>query len=118
MPRWMPGISIFLFTVTGLYEPSILPKIITGQGFNSARYTSNDRLNRVLEDQLHEMDLDARLQMVQEAQALYAEDIPAITLYYPDWYWAHDGTVDIYYPDEGVASGIPIPLNKAAFVEK
>ncbi len=110
--------DISIYGHGGLYEPSILPKIITGQGFNSARYTSNDRLNRVLEDQLHEMDPDARLQMVQGAQALYAEDIPAITLYYPDWYWAHDGKIDIYYPDEGVASGIPIPLNKSAFVGK
>jgi peptide/nickel transport system substrate-binding protein len=100
----------------GLYEPSILPKVIMGTGFNSARYTDNEELNRLLEDQLHEMDPAARLEMVQEAQALYAEDVPAITLYHPDWYWAHDGTVDIFYTDGGIAAGIPIPLNKMAFV--
>jgi len=100
----------------GLYEASILPKVITGHGFNSARYTENEDLNELLEAQLHEMDPDARLEMVKEAQALYAEDVPAITLYHPDWYWAYDGNVDWFYTDGGVASGIPIPLNKMALL--
>ena len=100
----------------GLYEPSILPRVITADGFNSARYTENETLNQLLEDQAHEMDPEQRLQIVQEVQAVYAEDIPAITLYYPDWYWAHDGTVELFYTEGGVASGIPIPLNKVAFL--
>ena len=100
----------------GLYEPSILPRVITSASFNSARYTSDAELSQLLEDQLHEMDPEKRLAMVKEAQALYAEDVPAITLYYPDWYWANDGTVDLYYTDGGVASGIPIPLNKMSFL--
>jgi peptide/nickel transport system substrate-binding protein len=102
----------------GLYEPSILPKVITGPGFNSARYTANTELNQLLDDQLHEMDTDTRLKMVQQAEALYAEDVPAITLYHPDWYWAHNGKVDWYYTDGGVASGIPIPLNKMSLLKK
>jgi peptide/nickel transport system substrate-binding protein len=71
----------------GLYEASILPKVITGPGFNSARYTDNQELTQLLQDQLHEMDTDKRLAIVQKAQALYAEDMPAITLYHPDWFW-------------------------------
>ncbi len=102
----------------GLYEASILPRIITGPGFNSARYTDNSELVKLLNDQLHEMDPDKRLTLVRQAQALYAEDVPAITLYHPDWYWAHDGTVALYYTDGGVASGIPIPVNKMAFLKK
>jgi peptide/nickel transport system substrate-binding protein len=102
----------------GLYEPSILPKVITSAGFNSARYTDNEELNRLLEEQMHEMDPEARLALVQQAEAIYAEDLPAITLYHPDWYWAHDGRVDWYYTDGGVASGIPIPLNKMALLGK
>jgi peptide/nickel transport system substrate-binding protein len=101
----------------GLYEPSILPKVITGGGFNSARFTQNETLNQVLEDQLYEMDYEARLELVKQAQAIYAEELPALTLYYPDWYWAHDSTIDLYYTYEGVASGIPLPLNKMAFLE-
>ncbi len=102
----------------GLYEPSILRKVITGSGFNSARYTENAELNQLLEDQLHEMDPGKRLDLVQQAQALYAEDVPAITLYHPDWFWAHDSQVDWYYTDGGVGSGVPIPLNKMALLGK
>ena len=101
----------------GLYEPSILPKVITAKGFNSARYTDNEELNELLEAQMHEMDPEARLALVRQAEALYAEDMPAITLYHPDWYWAHDGSVGWYYTDGGVGSGIPIPLNKMALLE-
>ncbi|MFW6126243.1 MAG: ABC transporter substrate-binding protein [Chloroflexota bacterium] len=100
----------------GLYEPSILPKGITAEGFNSARYTENETLNQLVEDQLGEMDFDRRLEMVQQIQAIYAEELPALTLYYPDWYWAHDGTVELFYTEGGVASGIPIPLNKVDFL--
>jgi peptide/nickel transport system substrate-binding protein len=63
------------------------------------------------------MDPEARLELVQQAQDIYAKELPALTLYHPDWYWAHDGSVDLYYTYEGVASGIPIPLNKMAFME-
>jgi peptide/nickel transport system substrate-binding protein len=102
----------------GLYEPSILPKVTTAPGFNSPRYTCNEELNQLLEEQFHEMDPDKRLQIVKRAQALYAEDMPAITLYYPDGYFAHDGTLDLYYTTGGVASGIPSALNKMAFLGK
>ena len=102
----------------GLYEASILPKVITAAGFNSARYTDNEELTKLLNDQLHEMDENARLELVKKAEALYAEDMPAITLYHPDSYWAHDGQVDWYYTNGGVASGIPIPLNKMSLLGK
>jgi peptide/nickel transport system substrate-binding protein len=100
----------------GIYEPSILTKVITGPSFNSARYTANPTLSQLLEDQLAEMDPEARLEMVKEIQELYAEDVPALTLYYPDSYWAHDGQVNMFYTAGGVASGIPIAINKMAFV--
>jgi len=102
----------------GLYEASVLPKVITGEGFNSSRYTDDEELDQLLEDQLHEMDPDARLKLVQQAEALYAEDMPAVTLYYPDAYWGHDGQIEWYYTDGGIASGIPIAVNKMALLGK
>jgi len=101
----------------GLYEPSILPRVITGEGFNSARYTANETLNSLLEAQLTEMDAEKRGELVYQIQELYAEDLPALTLYYPNWYWAHDGTINLFYTSNGVALGIPLPLNRLAFVE-
>jgi peptide/nickel transport system substrate-binding protein len=101
----------------GLYEPSFLNKAIIGQGFFSARYDSDERLNQLLQAQLTEMDSNKRKKLVAEIQELYAEELPALTLYYPKWYWAHDGTVDLYFTMDGIASGVPIPLNRMAFVK-
>ena len=98
-------------------DPAILNKVILGKFGYSANYTKNDTLNQLLEAQLHEMDEEKRKEMVREIQKVYAEELPALTLYYPTWYWGHDGSVDIYYTMGGIASGIPIPLNKLAFME-
>jgi peptide/nickel transport system substrate-binding protein len=101
----------------GLYEPSILKRLIMDEGFNSARYTLNETLNQLLEAQLGEMDAEKRKDLVFQIQEIYAEDLPALTLYYPKWYWAHDGKVNLFYTMDGVASGIPIALNRTAFVK-
>jgi peptide/nickel transport system substrate-binding protein len=101
----------------GLYEPSFLKKVIMDEDFKSARYTSNETLNQLLEAQLTEMDANKRKDLVFQIQETYAEDLPALTLYYPKWYWAHDGTVNLFYTKDGMAIGIPIPLNRMAFVE-
>jgi peptide/nickel transport system substrate-binding protein len=101
----------------GLYEPSILNKVIIGQGFFSARYDSDKELNQLLRAQITEMDPDKRKELVFKIQERYAEELPALTLYYPQWYWAHDGKVDLYFTKDGIASGVPIPLNRMAFVK-
>ena len=113
--NWQFDLSIYGHG--GLYEPSILPKVITEEGFNSARYHENETLNQLLEDQLHEMDNEARLELVHQIQEIYADELPALSLYYPDWYWAHDGSVDMFYTQGGVATGIPVATNKMAFLE-
>ncbi|MHC1578642.1 MAG: ABC transporter substrate-binding protein [Dehalococcoidia bacterium] len=101
----------------GLYEPSFLNKVITGESFNSARYHSNEVLNQLLRAQLTEMDAGKRKELVWQIQEIYAEDLPALTLYYPNWYWAHDGSVELFYTRDGIAIGIPLPLNRLAFVK-
>jgi peptide/nickel transport system substrate-binding protein len=101
----------------GLYEPSILKRVIMDEGFNSARYTSNEELNQLLESQLSEMNAEKRKDLVFQIQEVYAEDLPALTLYYPEWYLAHDGSINLFYTKDGMASGIPIPLNRMSFVK-
>ncbi|HDS46192.1 MAG TPA: ABC transporter substrate-binding protein [Methanomicrobia archaeon] len=98
-------------------DPSILNKVILGTFGYSANYTKNETLNQLLEAHLHEMDEEKRKEIVREIQAIYAEELPALTLYYPTWYWGHDGSVDIYYTRGGIARGIPIPLNKLALMD-
>jgi peptide/nickel transport system substrate-binding protein len=101
----------------GLFEPSFLTRTIIGSGFNSARYEANAELTELLNAQLTEMDPEKRKEMVYEIQELYAADMPAITLYYPKSYWAHDGSLSLYYTADGIAIGVPIPLNRMCFVE-
>jgi len=101
----------------GLYEPSFLKRAVLDEGFNSARYSGNAELTRLILAQMEEMDPARRREIVFRAQELYAEDLPDLTLYYPNWYWAHSGKVGISYIRTGIAIGIPIPLDKQAFVE-
>ncbi len=101
----------------GLYEPSVLKRVIMDEGFNSARYASNEELNQLLEAQLSEMNAEKRKALIFQIQEVYAEDLPALTLYYPEWYLAHDGSVNLFYTKDGMASGIPIPLNRMSFVK-
>jgi peptide/nickel transport system substrate-binding protein len=98
-------------------DPSILNKVIHGKFGYSANYTKNESLNQLLEAHLHEMDGEKRKEIVREIQKIYAEELPALTLYYPTWYWGHDGSIDIYYTMGGITRGIPIPLNTRAFME-
>ncbi len=99
-------------------DPEILNRIIgEGYTFNSARYTADQKLNDLLSDEVSEMDPAKRKELVNEVQSIYAQDLPALPLYYSNSYWAHDGKVDMYYTKHGVANGIPMALNKLSFVK-
>ena len=98
-------------------DPEAMNRSVIGEGFNSARYFQNEELVGLLKKQLQQIDPEERKQTVYKIQDIYARELPAITLYHPKWYWAHDGAVDIYYADGGLALGIPIPLNKLSFLE-
>lgn len=98
-------------------DPNFMARNTLDMGdFNSARYDDNDELTDLLEEQVVETDEDERIDMIDQAQVLYAQDVPALSLYYPDWFWAYDDRVEIYYTYNGMALGIPIPQNKFAFV--
>ncbi len=102
----------------GIFDPSILYRMILGDSFNSARYSQDAELTRLLNAQLSEMNASKRKDMVFRIQELYAEDLPALTLYYPKSHWAHDGSIPLYYTMDGVAVGVPIPLNRMSFVQE
>jgi peptide/nickel transport system substrate-binding protein len=97
-------------------DPDYLRRMTLDETLNSARYYEDGELVDILEEQQSETDEDDRAEMIDEAQELYAEDLPALTLYYPNWYWAHNGELDLYYTRGGIAIGVPIPLNKMAFL--
>ncbi|MCL6612403.1 MAG: ABC transporter substrate-binding protein, partial [Peptococcaceae bacterium] len=97
-------------------DPEILNKAITGKAFWSVRYEKNGEMLDLLKQQVQEMDRDRRKKLVDRIQALYAQEAPCIPLYYPTWYYVHDGRVNLYYTREGIAIGIPLPFNKMSFV--
>jgi peptide/nickel transport system substrate-binding protein len=97
-------------------DPSILNKVILGKSFISARYNENELLSKLLIDQLHQMDRGKRKEIIYKIQKIYAQELPALTLYYPTWYWTHDGSSNLYYTQDGIAFGIPLPLNKLCFL--
>ncbi len=98
-------------------DPEMLNRVIIGEGFNSARYFQNKELVNLSKRQIHQMDIGKRKQAVDKIQEIYAQELPDITLYHPKWYWAHDGSIDLYYTEGGLAIGIPIPLNKLSFLK-
>ncbi len=110
--------ELSLYGHGGLYEPSFLENCIIGEGFNSARYHEDTNLISLLQQELSEMDTAAREDLVMQIQEIYANDMPAITLYYPKSHWAHDGSLGLYYTVDGISIGVPIPLNRMCFVKK
>ncbi len=104
-------------------DPKILyEKVIQVPGSkvspNTARYNKSEELNSLLDDLMHEMDPEKRQEAVYEAQNVYARELPAISLYYPTWYYAYnpDAGVEWFYTIGGVSKGIPIPQNKMAMI--
>ncbi len=97
-------------------DPNFLSKMNSGWQFNSDRYFEDLELNDLLSEQVTETDKDDRREIIDRIQVLYAEDVPAIVLFYTESAYAHDGQVNLYYTMDGVANGIPIPLNKLIFV--
>ena len=98
-------------------DPQVLVRMITGDNFLSARWKANEELTRVLAEQTETNDPAQRRQLVFEVQQLYAEDLPALPLYYPTWYYAYNDRVRPFFTFQGVANGIPQPFNKLQFIE-
>jgi peptide/nickel transport system substrate-binding protein len=104
-------------------DPRILNEMISSRygagSVNSARYDANPELNRLLEAQLVEMEQKKRKAIVYKIQEIYAEDLPAISLYYPDSMAAYNPDKGIvwYYTQGGISKGIPIPQNKMSLIK-
>ncbi len=104
-------------------DARILNEMISSQygagSVNSARYDANHELNRLMEDQMREMDQEKRKAIVFQIQEIYAEDLPAISLYYPDTMAAYkpDKGIAWFYTRGGISKGIPIPQNKMSLIK-
>jgi len=103
-------------------DPRILAEMISseygGGSVNSARYDANQELNLLLEAQMTEMDETRRREIVFKIQELYAADMPAISLYYPQGMAAYNPEkgIEWFYTRGGISKGIPIPQNKMSLI--
>lgn len=95
----------------------INPKV-TGS-VNSARFGANKELLRLLKAQIAEMDTEKRKVLVYKIQEIYADEVPAISLYYPASFAAYNPKKGIkwYYTQGGIGLGIPIAQNKMSLVK-
>lgn len=86
---------------------------------NSARYDGNQELLDLLARQAMEMDSKKRMAMVHRCQEIYADELPAIPLYYPDSLAAYNPEkgIEWYFTKGGLALGIPISQNKMCLIE-
>jgi peptide/nickel transport system substrate-binding protein len=86
---------------------------------NSARFDANQELNELLDAQLAEMNPEKRRDLVFKIQEVYADELPAISLYYPDTMSAYNPKKGItwFYTPGGVSKGIPIPQNKMSLIK-
>jgi peptide/nickel transport system substrate-binding protein len=103
-------------------DPRILNEMISssyGAGsVNCARYDDSPELNALLQAQIREMDAAKRRQIVFHIQEIYARQIPAISLYYPDTMAAYNKDTGViwFYTKGGISKGVPIPQNKMSLI--
>lgn len=96
-------------------DPQMLERVISDKGFNSSRYHEK-KMAALLKKQAYTMDKNERQIILNSIQKTFSESLPSLPLYYPSSYYVHDGHIDLFYTQGGIAIGIPIPINKLAFI--
>jgi peptide/nickel transport system substrate-binding protein len=101
-----------------ILDQMINPKLVGS--VNSARYGANRELLELLDSQMTEMDVDKRKILVYKIQSIYADELPAISLYYPASMTAYNPQkgIEWYYTKGGIALGIPIAQNKMSLIKR
>ena len=101
-----------------ILDRMISPRVVGS--VNSARYGANRELLELLDAQMTEMDVQKRKALVAKIQAIYADELPAISLYYPVSMAAYNPKkgIEWYYTKGGIALGIPIAQNKMSLIKR
>jgi peptide/nickel transport system substrate-binding protein len=103
-------------------DPDFLRRWFSGESYNtfSARGAAwkNERFQKLAKKQLVISDFEKRKQVVDQMQAALAEEIPTLPLYHRPFYWIYDASkFDGWFNTwGGIANGIPLWENKAAFL--
>lgn len=98
-------------------DPIFLNRDVLGPSFTSDRYFENDELKKLLGQQVGAVDFNDRKEILSKFQKLYADELPSYHIYFSKFFFAYNDKLDLYFTDEGVSIGIPLALNKMAFVK-
>lgn len=87
---------------------------------NSARFGTNEKLLKLLKKQSTETDETKRKKLIYQIQEIYADELPAISLYYPSSRVAYNPEkgIDWFFTPGGIGSGIPLITNKDALIAR
>lgn len=98
-------------------DPESMVRQTVGAGPFSDAFQRREDLKDLLKRQVGTMDAGERRALLDRAQAIYADELPAFFLYSPLWATAANGKIRPWYTPGGFAVGIPLPLNKLMFVQ-
>lgn len=115
MAEW--DFDMALGSRTAIGDPQNYANLVISSTPYGDRFRKNKQLVRLLEKQNRVVDTTERKIMVQQAQQIYANELPAYQLYTPIWFTAANQRADIWYTPGGIGHGVPLPLNKLIFVQ-
>ncbi|QKY09826.1 ABC transporter substrate-binding protein [Janthinobacterium lividum] len=97
-------------------DPESMLRQTAGNGAFSDAFRRADLLE-LLQQQVGTVDVAKRRALLDRAQAIYAEELPAFFLYSPQWITAANARLRPWFTPGGIAVGISLPLNKLMFVQ-
>ncbi len=115
MKNWDFDLALCSRSVLG--DPDIYATLVQGDTPYGDRFTADSELVGLLREQRKTPDREKRLALVQEAQRIYARDLPAYQLYTPVWFAAADNRTPVWFTPGGMGHGVPLPWNKRIFID-
>ncbi|MBW7900691.1 MAG: hypothetical protein H3C26_04395 [Rhodocyclaceae bacterium] len=98
-------------------DPESMTRQMVGTAPFSDAFRRREDLVDLLARQVATADTDERRDLLDRAQAIYADELPAFYLYSPLWATAANSKLRPWFTPGGFAFGIPLPLNKLMFVQ-
>ena len=98
-------------------DPGNMARQMAGKAPLSDAFRSRADLLELLERQERAASADERRALIEQAQAIYAGELPSFYLYSPLWAAACGPRFCPWFTPGGFAFGVPLPLNKLMFTQ-
>lgn len=101
-------------------DPDYLRRWFTGaeaNAFAQGTVLENSEFLRLADQQVATLDPAGRRRLISRMQAILAEEVPTLPLYYRRFYWIYNGAkLRAFDTPGGLMNGIPLIENKIAFL--